>query len=226
MMFEVRSEIHACKGIRSGNLKQARAYPFRRVAGTLYGSDTFNMNGKEISGVYEYRAQWLDMLCARFGGVERFAELVGKNSKFFSAIRGRKKPMGSRVARDIEQALMAKHPSEDLAGLLDTDPAVYAGAKAAAPPRDMPKLLAPPPKAGQAGQDAAALDTLYSVVGAIATAISAHSPDVGDSIATALRQVPASASHGAAKALLRAVEQAALRARANRKPRSGAAPEA
>jgi hypothetical protein len=180
------------------------------------------MNEREISGVYAYRAQWLDILCARFGGVERFAELVGKNSKFFSAIRGRKKPMGSRVARDIEQALMEKHPSEDLSGLLDTDPAAYAGGKAVAPPKDMPKLLAPPAKAGQD----AAIDALYSVVGAIAAAISAHSPDVGDSIATALRQVPASASHGAAKALLRAVEQAALRGRAARKPRSGAAPEA
>lgn len=78
--------------------------------------------------VHNFRAEWLGLLCERYGGVERFAALVNKNPKHFSAIRSKKpnpKTMGGNVAREIEAAVLAADPKSTSwmrVGLLDTDP--------------------------------------------------------------------------------------------------------
>lgn len=74
--------------------------------------------------IYDYRAGWLDRMCDRFGGTVRFADLVQKNPKHVSAMRSRKKAMGTKVARDIEAALAKARPdmADTLPGLFDTDP--------------------------------------------------------------------------------------------------------
>jgi hypothetical protein len=73
--------------------------------------------------VHDFRREWLLRLLAEFGGgVEAFAEAVGRNSKHLSALKAGRKAMGSNVARDIENRLMQRRGSKVWPGMLDSDP--------------------------------------------------------------------------------------------------------
>lgn len=76
--------------------------------------------------VYLFRQTWLARF-ATFYGHEVFAEMAGRNPKHLSAIKSGSKPMGSRVARAIEEALIQRQPADRavLDGLFDKDPDLY-----------------------------------------------------------------------------------------------------
>jgi hypothetical protein len=72
--------------------------------------------------VYACRREWLRHLAPLFPDQKAFAKAAGRNPKHLSAMKAGQKPMGSRVARDIEVRLAAVSGVSIWTGMLDTAP--------------------------------------------------------------------------------------------------------